>query len=163
MKIQTLLLVILLITVYGFKFNAMTYITFSKDGIQTTGDGAVVSGTTVTIQNSGSYLVQGESEEGNIVVKSSSVVLYLQHLDLSSKTTSPITVNSKLNGVKIINIQNTTLKDYEEETTTSGECSVIKVKKQSVVSFENQGLFTLYGDCKNINKGGAEASLILEN
>ena len=163
MKIQTLLLVILLITVYGFKFNAMTYITFSKDGIQTTGDGAVVSGTTVTIQNSGSYLVQGESEEGNIVVKSSSVVLYLQHLDLSSKTTSPITVNSKLNGVKIINIQNTTLKDYEEETTTSGECSVIKVKKQSVVSFENQGLFTLYGDCKNIIKGGAEASLIFEN
>ena len=163
MKIQILLIVILLLTVYGLKSNAMTYITFSKDGIQTTGDGAVVSGTTVTIQDSGSYLAQGESEEGNIIVTSSSVVLYLQHLDLSSKTTSPITVNSKLNGVKIINVQNTTLKDYEVETTTSGECAVVKVKKKSTVSFENQGLFTLYGDCKNIIKGGAEASLIFEN
>ena len=163
MKIQILLIVILLLTVYGLKSNAMTYITFSKDGIQTTGDGAVVSGTTVTIQDSGSYLAQGESEEGNIIVTSSSVVLYLQHLDLSSKTTSPITVNSKLNGVKIINVQNTTLKDYEVETTTSGECAVVKVKKKSTVSFENQGLFTLYGDCKNIIKGGEEASLIFEN
>ena len=51
-------------------------------------------------------------------------------------------VNSKLDDDKIINIQNTTLKDYEAEATTSGECAVIKVKKKSIVSFENQGLFT---------------------
>ena len=163
MKIQILLLEIILLTVYGLKFNAMTYITFSKDGIHINGDGAVASGTTVSIENSGTYLVQGESEEGNIIVKSSSVSLYLQHLDLSSKTTAPITVNSKLNEVKVINVQNTTLKDYEKESTTSGECSVIKVKKKSVVSFENQGLFTLYGDCKNVIKGGEEVSLIFEN
>ena len=163
MKIQILLLIFMLSFALGKKPNAIEYITFTKDGIITTGEGAVVSGTTVTVQKSGTYIVQGESEEGNLIVSTNSVVLYLQHLDLSSKTTAPITVNSKLDGIKIINIQNTTLKDYENESTTSGECAVIKIKKKSVVSFENQGLFTLYGDCKNIIKGGAEASIIFEN
>ena len=163
MKISILYLVFLLCSAFGKDSNAIVYITFSDDGISTSGSGATVSGTTVTIEKSGTYLAQGMSDEGNILVKSSSVVLYLQHLDLSSKTTAPITVNSKLDGVKIINIQNTTLKDYEDSTTTSGECAAIKVKKKTTVSFENQGLFTLYGECKNIIKGGAEASIIFEN
>ena len=163
MKISILYLVFLLCSALGKDSNAIEYITFSDDGISTSGSGATVSGTTVTIEKSGTYLAQGMSDEGNILVKSSSVVLYLQHLDLSSKTTAPITVNSKLDGVKIINIQNTTLKDYEDSTTTSGECAVIKIKKKTTVSFENQGLFTLNGECKNIIKGGAEASIIFEN
>ena len=163
MKISILYLVFLLCSAFGKDSNAIVYITFSDDGISTSGSGATVSGTTVTIEKSGTYLAQGMSDEGNILVKSSSVVLYLQHLDLSSKTTAPITVNSKLDGVKIINIQNTTLKDYEDSTTTSGECAVIKIKKKTTVSFENQGLFTLNGECKNIIKGGAEASIIFEN
>ena len=163
MKISILYLVFLLCSAFGKDSNAIVYITFSDDGISTSGSGATVSGTTVTIEKSGTYLAQGMSDEGNILVKSSSVVLYLQHLDLSSKTTAPITVNSKLDGVKIINIQNTTLKDYEDSTTTSGECAAIKVKKKTTVSFENQGLFTLNGECKNIIKGGAEASIIFEN
>ena len=163
MKISILYLVFLLCSAFGKDSNAIVYITFSDDGISTSGSGATVSGTTVTIEKSGTYLAQGMSDEGNILVKSSSVVLYLQHLDLSSKTTAPITVNSKLDGVKIINIQNTTLKDYEDSTTTSGECAAIKVKKKTTVSFENQGLFTLYGECKNNIKGGAEASIIFEN
>ena len=160
---RVLYLVFLLCSAFGKDSNAIVYITFSDDGISTSGSGATVSGTTVTIEKSGTYLAQGMSDEGNILVKSSSVVLYLQHLDLSSKTTAPITVNSKLDGVKIINIQNTTLKDYEDSTTTSGECAAIKVKKKTTVSFENQGLFTLNGECKNIIKGGAEASIIFEN
>ena len=162
MKIQILLLLLISI-VFGKNSNAVVYITFSNDGITVSGDGATVSGTTVTIEKAGTYFVQGSSSEGNLVVSQGSVVLYLQHLDLSSKTTAPITVNSKLEGVKIINVQNTTLKDYEDESTTSGECAVIKIKKKSVVSLENQALFTLYGDCKNVIKGGAEASIIFEN
>ena len=162
MKIQILLLLLISIA-FGKKSNAVVYITFSNDGITTTGEGATVSGTTVTIEKAGTYFVQGTSSEGNLVVSKGSVVLYLQHLDLSSKTTAPITVNSKLEEVQIINVQNTTLKDYEDESTTSGECAVIKIKKKSVVSLENQGLFTLYGDCKNVIKGGAEASIIFVN
>ena len=162
MKTQFLLLIFLLSTAFSKDSNAIVYITFSKEGITTTGEGAIVSGTTVSIEQSGTYLAQGISEEGNIVVKSSSVILYLQHLDLSSKITSPITINNKLE-VKIINIQNTTLRDLEDISSTTGECATIKIKKKSVVSFENQGLFTMTGNCKNIIKGGEEASIIFEN
>ena len=160
MKIQILLFLLLAIALGRKETNAIVYITFSNEKITITGDGATVSGTTVTIGNSGSYFVQGSTDEGNLVVTKGSVTLYLQHLDLASKTTAPITINSKLDDIKIINIQNTTLRDYEEEATTSGECAVIKIKKKTTVSFENQGIFTLYGDCKNVIKGGAEASLI---
>ena len=162
MKIQILLLLLFTIA-FGKQTNAIVYITFSNEKITVSGDGASVSGTTVTIEKSGTYFVQGSTDEGNLIVTKGSVVLYLQHLDLSSKTTAPITVNSKLDDVKIINIQNTTLKDYEEETTTSGECAVIKIKKKTTVSFENQGVFTLIGECKNIIKGGAKASITFVN
>ena len=159
MKIQFLFLAITLALAFCLQYNAIVYITFSNEGITTTGEGAVVSGTSVSIEKSGTYFVQGSSDEGNLIVKSSDVVLYLQHLDLSSKTTAPITINSKLE-VKIINVQNTTLKDLEDSSTTTGECAAIKIKKKSVVFLENQGLFTLNGNCKNVIKGGEEASII---
>ena len=163
MKIQILLNIFLLSIAFCLKSNAIVYITFSNEGVSVSGDGASVSGSTVTIEKAGTYLAQGESNEGNVVIKASSVVLYLQHLELSSKTTAPLIINSNLNEIKIINIQNTTLNDLEDSTTTQGECAVVKIKKKSVVSFENQGLFTLNGNCKNIIKGGEQVSLIFEN
>ena len=163
MKIQILLNIFLLSIAFCLKSNAIVYITFSNEGVSVSGDGASVSGATVTIEKAGTYLAQGESNEGNVVIKSSSVVLYLQHLELSSKTTAPLIINSNLNEIKIINIQNTTLNDLEDSTTTQGECAAVKIKKKSVVSFENQGLFTLNGKCKNIIKGGEQVSLIFEN
>jgi len=36
-------------------------------------------------------------------------------------------------------------------------------QKKTTVSFENQGVFTLIGECKNIIKGGAEASITFVN
>ena len=163
MKIQILLNILFLSIAFCLKSNAIVYITFSNEGVSVSGDGASVSGSTVTIEKAGTYLAQGESNEGNVVIKSSSVVLYLQHLELSSKTTAPLIINSNLNEIKIINIQNTTLNDLEDSTTTQGECAAVKIKKKSVVSFENQGLFTLNGKCKNIIKGGEQVSLIFEN
>ena len=163
MKIQILLNIFLLSIAFCLKSNAIVYITFSNEGVSVSGDGASVSGSTVTIEKAGTYLAQGESNEGNVVIKASSVVLYLQHLELSSKTTAPLIINSNLNEIKIINIQNTTLSDLEDSTITQGECAVVKIKKKSVVSFENQGLFTLNGVCKNIIKGGEQVSLIFEN
>ena len=163
MKIQILLNIFLLSIAFCLKSNAIVYITFSNEGVSVSGDGASVSGSTVTIEKAGTYLTQGESNEGNVIIKASSVVLYLQHLELSSKTTAPLIINSNLNEIKIINIQNTTLNDLEDSTTTQGECAAVKIKKKSVVSFENQGLFTLNGNCKNIIKGGEQVSLIFEN
>ena len=163
MKRIYIFLLYLLLSVYSLDSNAISYITFTKDGIITTGEGAVVSGTSVSIEKSGTYFLQGYSNEGNAIVKSDDIVLYLQHLDLSSKITAPLTIENKLLNVKIINIQNTTLNDLEDVSTTTGECAVIKIKKKSAVSFENQGLFTLNGNCKNIIKGGEEASIIFQN
>ena len=162
MKRIYIFFVYLLFSILCFESNAIVYITFSEDGITVTGEGAVVTGTSVSIEKSGTYFLQGYSTEGNAIVKSSDVVLYLQHLELSSKNTAPLIIENKLN-VKIINIQNTTLNDLEDASTTTGECAVIKIKKKSSVSFENQGLFTLNGNCKNIIKGGEEASIIFEN
>jgi hypothetical protein len=48
-------------------------------------DGINASGTTVKIQKPGIYLVSGEAEEGNIIVQSNQVSLYLQNLKLSSE------------------------------------------------------------------------------
>ena len=160
MNIQVLLLIFLFSISFGKKPNDIVTITFSKDGIDVSGEGAVVSGTTVTIEKSGSYLAEGESEEANIIVDASSVTLYLQHLDLTSSVTAPLTVNSKLDDINIINIENTTLKDFEDVEITEGECAVIKIKKKSVVSFENQATFTLEGICKNVIKGNSETSIV---
>jgi len=71
-----------------------------------------------------------------------------------------LTVNSKLDDINIINIENTTLKDFEDVETTEGECAVIKIKKKSVVTFENQATFTLEGICKNVIKGNSETSIV---
>ena len=84
-----------------------TYIVFSNEKIKISeGSGATVSGTTVLIEKPGVYLVSGESEEGNIVIKESSVTIYLQNLKLFSQKTAPIIVTNNLKDIKIINLKN---------------------------------------------------------
>ena len=138
------------------------YIVFSNDRIKVSEGTALISGTTVIIEKPGKYLVTGESEEGNIVIKSNSVNLYLQHLMLSSKKTAPIIITNNLKDIKIINVQNTILNDYEDPDKTDGECAVIKIKKNSIVHFQNYETFQLYGECKNIIRGVSNVSLIFE-
>ena len=140
-----------------------TYIVFSNEKIKISeGSGATVSGTTVLIEKPGVYLVSGESEEGNIVIKESSVTIYLQNLKLFSQKTAPIIVTNNLKDIKIINLKNTILKDLEDSSTTEGECAVVKIKKNSIVYFGNNDIFTLYGECKNIIRGGSQVSVIFE-
>ena len=83
----------------------------ASNGIEIEGEGAIVSGTNVTITKTGSHLVTGSSNEGNIIIDTSSVNLFLQNLELSSSKTSPIIVTSKLSDIKIISIENVILKD----------------------------------------------------
>ena len=127
----TILSIISLIFSYNLndEIPNTNYIVFSNEQIKASEGTALVSGTTVVIEKPGKYLVTGESEEGNIVIKSNSVKLYLQHLQLSSRKTAPIIVTNNLKDVKIINVQNTILNDYEDPDTTDGECAVIKIKK----------------------------------
>ena len=156
------ILLLLLITVCTPKEETYTAtIHFSNDGIDVEGEGVNISDITATIEKEGSYLVNGFSKEGNLIVKSDSVVLTLQNLMLYCSKTAPITVNSKLKKVKIISIDSS-LVDNEDESTT-GECAVIKIKKKSEVTFQNLKGLALVGQCKNVIKGGAETSIIFDN
>lgn len=135
MKIQILFTFLLISSILSLTADdsilSAKYIVFLNKMIRVSDEGgASISGTTVLIEKPGLYLVSGMTEEGNIVIKSSSVKLYLQNLKLSSKKTAPIIVGSNLENVKIINIQNTVLSDLEDPLTTEGECAVIKIKKK---------------------------------
>ena len=155
-----ILLLFLLSIISCLEENSYTStITFSSNGISSSGEGVDILETNATITKAGSYLVTGTSTEGNIIISVSSVNLYLENLDLSSSKTSPIIVNSKLTDVKIISIQNVVLNDLEDSTTTTGECATIKIKKKTQLSFENKKDFKLTGKCKNVIKGGAQASI----
>ena len=167
MKIQILFSFLLILSIFSLaaddSIQSAKYIVFLNKMIRVSDEGgASISGTSVIIENPGLYLVSGMTEEGNIVIKSSSVKLYLQNLKLSSKITAPIIVGSNLEDVKIINIQNSVLSDNEDVLTTEGECAVIKIKKNSKVYLGNTDTLTLNGKCKNLIKGGNKVSIIFE-
>ena len=160
---RTIFLLILISAVISLdESEYKSNIKFLSDSVYAIGDGLTITGTTVSIEKEGSYLVTGLNTDGNLIIKASSVEVYLQNLLLESSTTAPITVNSKLKGVKIITLENVSLNDKEDETST-GECAVIKIKKKSEVTFHNENSLTLTGSCKNIIKGGVETSVIFDN
>lgn len=137
------------------------YIVFSEGKIKASDD-INVSETTIEIKKPGIYYISGETEEGNIIVKSNKVTLYLQNLKLSSERTAPITINKNLDDVTIINMENTELNDLEDPLTTEGECAVIKIKANSIVHFRNEQKITLNGICNNIIKGGRNTSIFFD-
>lgn len=68
-------------------------ISFSNDGITAANDsGLSIDGTSLTITASGTYLLSGSCEDGSVKVQkgTTGVVLVLDGLTLSSKTTAPI-------------------------------------------------------------------------
>ena len=134
-------------------------ITFEEIGLSCTGEGVSINGTTATITSGGSFLITGKSSEGNIIVTESSVKLYLENLNLASNITSPILINGKLKDITITSLENVILTDKEIPDVSLGECAVIKVKKNSAVTIENEKDLTLIGTCKNVIKGGANASI----
>ena len=162
MKIKILLLTLVSLAICLEDIQYAATLKFLSSGVESEGSGFTVTGSTVSFEKAGSYLVTGLNNEGNIIIKSSSVELYLQNILLASSTTAPITVNSQLKGVKIVAVENVILKNKEEESST-GECAVIKIKKKSEVTIENQATFTLSGTCKNVIKGGVETSVIFGN
>jgi hypothetical protein len=159
MKIINIFLSLLLAqTLFCIESNFIVF----YSGVVKVSDGINASGTTVKIQKPGIYLVSGEAEEGNIIVQSNQVSLYLQNLKLSSERTAPITINKNLDDVKIFIMENTQLDDLEDPLTTEGECAAIKVKANSIVHFKNDHKITLTGNCDNIIKGGRNTSIYFD-
>ena len=140
----------------------ITAIIFYDDHVSQIPDNTAIDGTTVVIEQPGIFHVSGKANEGVIVIKSSSVTLQLENLKLSSKKTAPIIITNTLKDVQIINKGETELNDYEDKKTTEGECAVIKIKKNSIVSFQNEGTLILNGKCKYIIKGGPQSSIIFK-
>ena len=165
MKIQNYLIALFLQIIFCLEpednISETNYIVFSKEGIKSTNE-IEVSDTTVLIIKPGSYYITGTSNEGNIVVKSDKVTLFLQNLKLSSQKTAPIIISKNLEKVEIINIEDSTLENFEDSETTDGECAVIKIKKNSVVHIKNHGILNLNGICNNIIKGGEKVSIIFD-
>ena len=163
MKATNLLILSVLLILSKQEISYTSTITFSNNEVTSSGEGVEISGTNITIKKGGSYLAIGSSTEGTITILAESVKLYLQNLNLTSSLTSPIIVDKKLTRIKIISIGNVVLNDLEDPTTTTGECAVIKVKKNSQITLSNQKDFILNGNCKNVIKGGAKSSIIFDS
>ena len=159
-KILLLILISLAISLDDIEYTAT--LKYLSNTVESEGNGFTVTGSTVSLEKAGSYLVTGLNNEGNLIIKANSVEVYLKNILLSSSTTAPITVNSELTGVKIVAVDNVILNNKEDENST-GECAVIKVKKKSQVTIENLETFTLSGTCKNVIKGGEQTSILFGN
>ena len=158
-----------------------TAFTFSDDGISVKeGDstGYKVSGTALTINEAGTYVVSGSCADGSIKVKkgTTGVTIVLDGLTLTSSTTAPLTCN-KSTGVTVVAAAGTanTLTDAAANNddnypdNTDAENAVIKCKDGSQVELTGAGTLNVVANGKNGIKSGAttdeegEASLTISN
>ena len=159
-KIFFCFLIPIIITLEPKEYTSI--ITFDESGPSSSGTGVEIEGTEAKIISAGEYLITGASNEGHIVVDISLVNIYLQNLNLTSNTTAPIIINSKLNDISITSLGEVFLYDNELVNTTQGECATIKIKKKSQVTFKNENELNLISKCKNVIKGGKESSIKFE-
>ncbi len=161
--------------------ESATAFTFSDDGISVEeGDstGYKVSGTALTINEAGTYVVSGSCADGSIKVKkgTTGVTIVLDGLTLTSSTTAPLTCN-KSTGVTVVAAAGTvnTLTDAAENNddnypdNADAENAVIKCKDGSQVELTGAGTLNVVANGKNGVKSGAttdeegEASLTISN
>ena len=138
-----------------------TEISFSDGDVALSKKTAIINLDTseVVIEVPGIFYVTGKSDEGNAIITSSSVNRNLVNLRLSSTKKSPIIILKGLEDIHINILENTIIRDLENEKTTERGCSAIQIKSNSIVYFKNDDILTLYGDCKNVIKGGYQTSV----
>lgn len=141
-------------------YDNATYISVTDDDSQ------------VKISSSGTYVVSGESSDGNITVKkgTSGVVLVLENLDLTSTSGATVSVNKEAE-VKVIISGNVVLTDNENPADENSEDADVadafdgaafKAKANSSVYVTGDGTLTINGNAKNGIKAGDDASLIFD-
>ena len=146
---------------------------FTDSGISASngaGSGYKISGTDLTINSAGTYVVSGKCVEGSITVKkgTTGVVLVLDTLTLTSSSTAPVSVNKGAEAEIVIKGTNT-LTDSEDpanenssDTTAADafEGAGIKVKSGSSLTITGTGTLNVNGSsCKNGIKGAATSSV----
>ena len=126
----------------------------------------------VKISSSGTYVVTGESSDGNITVKkgTTGVVLVLDNLDLTSTTGAAVSINKEAE-VKVIISGNVVLTDNENPDDENSEDADVadafdgaafKTKANSQVYVTGDGTLTINGNAKNGIKAGDDSSLIFD-
>lgn len=187
-NLALILSVLLLLSCMPFAFaaeeydkSAATVFTFSDAGI-TAADGKYASykirKTSLTINESGTYVLTGSCSDGSVKVKKGTkdVTLVLDNLDLTSCDTAPIVCN-KSTAVTIIAAEGSknTLTDSAENNddnypeNENAENAVIKCKDGSQVTLCGSGVININAVGKNGIKSGAatedegEAWLLIKN
>ena len=142
-----------------------TAVVFSESGITAADEsGLSIDGTTLTIEQAGTYVLSGTCSDGSVKVKKgvTGVTLVLSGLDLTSSTTVPITCG-KSSGVTILAAEGTenALTDAAANNgdnypdNADAENAVIKCKDGSQVTIGGTGTLTVTANGKNGIKSGA--------
>ena len=148
-------------------YSGATAFVFSNDGIAVTEGEATdykISGTALTINAAGTYVLSGACADGSVKVKkgTTGVTLVLNGLELTSAATAPITCN-KSTGVTLVIADGSvnTLTDSEQNNddnypdNTDAENAVIKCKDGSQVTICGGGTLNINANGKNGIKSGA--------
>ena len=148
-------------------YSGATAFAFSDDGIAVTEGGATgykISGTALTINAAGTYVLSGACADGSVKVKkgTTGVTLVLNGLELTSAATAPITCN-KSTGVTLVIADGSvnTLTDSEQNNddnypdNTDAENAVLKCKDGSQVTICGGGTLNINANGKNGVKSGA--------
>lgn len=150
-----------------YQANGATYFTFTDGGItvsEGTYDGYKIEGTSLTINDSGTYVLSGSCADGSVKVKkgTTGVTLVLSGLTLTSSTTAPIACN-KSTEVRIIvasgsvNALTDSAKNNDDNypDNTYAENAVIKCKDGSQVTLSGSGALNITANGKSGIKSGA--------
>ena len=150
-----------------YQANGATYFTFTDGGIiasEGTYDGYKIEGTSLTINDSGTYVLSGSCADGSVKVKrgTTGVTLVLSGLTLTSSTTAPIACN-KSTEVRIIvasgsvNALTDSAKNNDDNypDNTYAENAVIKCKDGSQVTLSGSGTLNITANGKSGIKSGA--------
>lgn len=148
-------------------YSGATAFVFSDDGIAVTEGEATdykISGTALTINAAGTYVLSGACADGSVKVKkgTTGVTLVLNGLELTSAATAPITCN-KSTGVTLVIADGSvnTLTDSKQNNddnypdNTDAENAVIKCKDGSQVTICGGGTLNINANGKNGVKSGA--------
>ena len=163
-----------------YDLSGATSFVFSDSGIAVTegsADGYSISGTDLTIQGAGTYVISGSCADGTVTVKkgTTGVTLVLNGLTLHSADSAPL-VCGKSSEVRLVAAAGSenTLSDSERNNdeeypdNENAENAVIKAKDGAKLTLCGSGSLTVIAAGKNGVKGGAsteeegEASLTVE-
>lgn len=128
--------------------SEVTYIKFDGSNISASNDSVLVSGTTMTIKNAGTYEITGHLDDGQIVVntaKTSGVVLTLNEVSIYSSTSAPIYVK-QAGEIVITNVAGTANSLTDKSARTSNTSINSALYADCDLTIVGEGSLTITGN-----------------